>query len=86
MSKTQYVFRLRRREFDRVCRAAGITTNAQLARHLGVRTATVSDILNGRHSPGPQFIGLVVSRFPGTSVESLFEIRRVPARSHAAAV
>lgn len=48
--------------------AEGITTNAELARRMGVDPATVSRVLSKRNGPSGRFIAGLQSAFPGRDV------------------
>lgn len=53
---------------------AGLTSDGDLAAAMKVSSATVSRVLNGKAFPGNVFIASLVSAFPGTTVDDLFEV------------
>lgn len=56
------------------CRKAeGITSNAELARRMGVDPATVSRVLAGRNGPSTRFMAGLQRAFPGRDVWKLLD-------------
>ena len=51
--------------------AEGITSNAELARRMGVDPATVSRVLAGRNGPSTRFMAGLRQAFPGRDVMRL---------------
>jgi len=51
--------------------AEGITTDAELARRMGVEPSTVSRVLAHRTGPSTRFIAGLATAFPGRDVMSL---------------
>ena len=51
--------------------AEGITSDAELARHMGVDPATVSHVLARRNGPSGRFIAGLRTAFPGRDAMSL---------------
>lgn len=67
---------LNRSKLDELRRANGITTEAELARIIGIRTETLWRASNG-HPVSGRFIAGVKVAFPHTSMDSLFEVSTV---------
>jgi hypothetical protein len=55
--------------------AAGITTVAGLAVHIGVDRSTAHRVLGGHTAPGEEFIARTLAAFPASKFEDLFEVR-----------
>lgn len=57
-------------------KAEGITSDAELARRMGVDPATVSRVLARRNGPSGRFIAGLQTAFPGRDVLSLLVPRQ----------
>lgn len=53
--------------------AEGITSDAELARRMGVDPATVSRVLAGRNGPSTRFVAGLQRAFPGRNVWQLID-------------
>jgi transcriptional regulator with XRE-family HTH domain len=60
--------------WDRIVREAGLPTEAQQARKIGVSRQHLNRVRNGHAAPGPDFIAGVRLAFPGVSTDELFPI------------
>lgn len=56
-------------------KAEGITSDAELARRMGVDPATVSRVLAGRNGPSTRFMAGLQRAFPGRNVWQLIDTR-----------
>lgn len=54
-------------------KAEGITSDAELARRMGVNPATVSRVLAGRNGPSTRFVAGLQRAFPGRNVWQLID-------------
>lgn len=66
--------KLRGDQLKKMRTLAQITTDAALAKRMGVDAATVSRVLRGTQVPGPKFMAALVACFPGYDLDDLFEI------------
>lgn len=66
--------RLREEQLTKYRKLAGITTNDELARRMGIDPGNLSRVLRGHQSPGPKFIASLVAAFPGMDLDDLFEV------------
>jgi len=71
---TAPVMVLNRDKLDELRRANGISTEAELARIIGVSPETLWRVSNGKTFPSNGFIARVKVAFPHTSTDSLFEV------------
>lgn len=69
-----YEFQLNRHLFDKLCKEAGLTTQAQIAERMGLHVVTLNRVLNGHGSPGPEFIGRLRNTFPDYPLDDLVHI------------
>lgn len=70
---------LNRKGLDALRRASGITTEAELARIIGVSPTTLWRISKGEVSPSSEFIARTLNAFPHTQFAVLFSVERVAA-------
>ena len=65
---------LNRENFDRLRRANGIGSDAEMARILGVSPVTLWRVAEGKNIPSNQFIARVLTTFPHTQFGTLFNV------------
>lgn len=65
---------LNRENLDRLRRAHGIDTDADLARKIGIDPITLWRVTNGKSVPSNQFIARVLTAFPHTQFGTLFDV------------
>lgn len=68
--------RLNRVKLDELRRAHGITSEAELARRIGVDAATLWRVSNAESAPGPTFIARVMVAFPTARMDDLFSVTK----------
>lgn len=72
------MIRLNRPELDRLRKAKGIGSEAELARRIGVSVTTLWRISRGEVQPSSTFIARVMVAFPGVRIDRMFSAE-VPA-------
>lgn len=75
---------LRRDKLDELRRANGISTEAELARIIGVSPTTLWRISEGKAAAGPGFIARTLLAFPHVQFAQLFEVSTKAAAKDAA--
>lgn len=65
--------------WEAICRNAGLPTETQQARKVGVSRQHLNRVRNGHAAPGPDFIAGVRLAFPGVNTDELFPI--IPRKS-----
>lgn len=68
--------RLNRPKLDELRRAHGITSEAELARRIGVDAATLWRVSNSEGAPSAAFIARVMVAFPAARMDDLFSVVR----------
>lgn len=66
--------RLRKAAFRRHARRLGLTSDAQVARHLGVSQATILRLFRDDSGPGESLIAAALTAFPGVAFEDIFVV------------
>lgn len=65
-------------KLNQLRRAHEIKSDVELARMIGVDTATLFRVTSGRTAPSNVFIARLSLAFPAVPLDSLFEVRRSP--------
>lgn len=67
---------LNRKALDKISRAAGIRSEVDLAKHIGVDTATLWRVSTDVVTPSNSFIARCLAAFPQVQMEQLFRLVR----------
>jgi len=73
-SQAPAVIRLRVPEFRKRAERVGLTSEDEIAGHLGVNRSTVNRVLREQQAPGNVFIACVLHRLPRVKFPDVFEI------------
>jgi hypothetical protein len=73
-SQAPAVVRLRVPEFRERAERVGLTSDDEIADHLGVNRSTVWRVLREQQAPGNVFIACVLQRLPRVKFPDVFEI------------
>lgn len=71
---TEPAVQLRTDQFRRHAEKRGLTTDQEVAEHLGVSRTTVMRALNGQHPPGERLIAATLAAFPDVKFEDVFRV------------
>lgn len=68
------VVKLRAEQFRRYAADRGLTTDREIAGHVGLDRTMVFKLLRGKHQPGERVIASLLSAFPDRRFEDFFEV------------